>query len=146
MCYLENCLLGLCPTCICSHTEMHMQNKTTPQFENIRTTFSRVHEEIQTQIELISDDKERLVRMVKCRQNCWVPLERRRKITGMCSKKVETTACSSSGNTSTNFKERGRQKSPTRRRDTPCTTHTDLTHSPLSSPRKSTNSSTKAEE
>ena len=42
-----------------------MQNHTTPHYENIRSTFSRVHEEIQTQIDVISTDKERLVLMGK---------------------------------------------------------------------------------
>lgn len=47
---------------------MHMQNKTQPQFENIRTTFSRVHEEIQGQIDVVVADKERLVCGKVCRE------------------------------------------------------------------------------
>lgn len=38
-CNDERCLVGLCATCVCEHTEMHARNGTIPQYQNVRDTF-----------------------------------------------------------------------------------------------------------
>ena len=38
----DECMTGLCATCICSHTESHIQKGTAPDYENIRTTYSKM--------------------------------------------------------------------------------------------------------
>ena len=43
-CNDEKCLIGLCATCVCSHTEVHAQLATVPQYQNIRDTFSSLQE------------------------------------------------------------------------------------------------------
>lgn len=35
------CLVGLCATCICDHTQAHIQRGTAPVYENIKNTYSR---------------------------------------------------------------------------------------------------------
>ena len=40
--YIEECNIGLCATCICTHTESHIQKRTAPDYENIRTTYSKM--------------------------------------------------------------------------------------------------------
>ena len=44
MFYLEECLVELCATCICSHTDMHGLNGTLPHYENIQQTYKRAQE------------------------------------------------------------------------------------------------------
>lgn len=47
---LEKCLVGLCATCICSHTEMHAQMGTVPHYQNIRDTFCTLHDEVRNMV------------------------------------------------------------------------------------------------
>ena len=62
--YKEKCLVGLCATCICTHTEVHAKIGTVPQYENIRDTFANLQAEVRHQITLIDDDKNRLVQIM----------------------------------------------------------------------------------
>jgi hypothetical protein len=54
-------MAGLCANCICTHTEYHVSNKTTPEYQNIRTTFSSMHETIRKKIASLENQKNRIV-------------------------------------------------------------------------------------
>lgn len=56
-----DCYQGLCPTCLCEHTQQHTIQGTQPKYENIRGTFTRVHTLISQHQSLISEDMNRLV-------------------------------------------------------------------------------------
>jgi hypothetical protein len=73
---------------------MHIKTKTQPQFENIRNTFTRVHEEIQDQIDVISKDKDRLVMPLLCREVYWPLLKTKKSTSKVYCKKLRMTAFS----------------------------------------------------
>lgn len=37
---LEECMVGLCPTCVCQHTEFHHRHNTLPDYQTITSTYS----------------------------------------------------------------------------------------------------------
>ena len=59
--YAADCLVGLCATCICEHTQQHMKRGSAPQYENIKNTFVKYCERMRDQVERIEHDKEWLV-------------------------------------------------------------------------------------
>lgn len=69
----EDCCQGLCPTCLCEHTQQHTAKETQPKYENIRGTYTRVHESLSKQQSLITNDMNRLVNFdLIVEQNFWV--------------------------------------------------------------------------
>jgi hypothetical protein len=48
--HAEECNVALCATCICTHTDSHIQRRTAPDYQNIRTTYSKMQEAIRTRI------------------------------------------------------------------------------------------------
>jgi hypothetical protein len=54
-------MVGLCATCICTHTEHHANNKTIPEYQNIRATFSNMHDLIRKKIISLDNQKNRIV-------------------------------------------------------------------------------------
>jgi hypothetical protein len=58
---LAHCLVGLCATCICEHTEQHLKRGTPPCYENIKSTFSKYNDRVREQVGKIEQDKEWLV-------------------------------------------------------------------------------------
>jgi hypothetical protein len=59
--HVEECNVGLCATCICSHTETHIQKRTAPEYENIRTTYSKMQDSIRSRISAFEQEKSRIV-------------------------------------------------------------------------------------
>ena len=58
MCFsVEECLAGLCANCVCTHTQIHIDKGTAPEYENIRTTYRKAQESIRNQVELFEKDK-----------------------------------------------------------------------------------------
>ena len=47
---LVNCKIGLCATCICAHTESHLQEGTQPMYSNIKDLQSEVSEELEAEL------------------------------------------------------------------------------------------------
>ncbi len=35
--------MGLCATCICTHTDNHINQNTNPEYQNIRKTYTSMH-------------------------------------------------------------------------------------------------------
>jgi len=58
---VEECSVGLCATCICSHTESHIQKRTAPDYENIRSTYSKMQDSIRSRISAFEQEKSRIV-------------------------------------------------------------------------------------
>ncbi len=50
---VDECLVGLCANCICTHTEIHVRKGTCPKYQNIKETFARVNECLRSQIDKI---------------------------------------------------------------------------------------------
>jgi hypothetical protein len=53
--------VALCATCICTHTDSHIQRRTAPDYQNIRTTYSKMQEAIRTRISAFEHQKARIV-------------------------------------------------------------------------------------
>ena len=62
--YLDCCQIGLCATCICTHTNYHINQNTSPEYQNIRTTFSSMHETIRQSISSLDNQKNRIVQFL----------------------------------------------------------------------------------
>lgn len=59
---VESCLMPLCPTCICTHMEMHIkEGKCNPKFDNINESYSTVVTEIRKFNEKFGDSRDQLV-------------------------------------------------------------------------------------
>lgn len=61
--HAAHCLVGLCATCICEHTQQHLKRGSPPHYENIKNTFARYNERMREQIDRVEQDKEWLVRV-----------------------------------------------------------------------------------
>lgn len=56
-------MIGLCANCICTHTQIHVQKGTSPDYENIRTTYKKAQESIHGQVQQFEEHKERIVNL-----------------------------------------------------------------------------------
>ena len=43
-------MLGLCATCICTHTDNHINTNSSPEYQNIRNTYSMMHDMLRKNI------------------------------------------------------------------------------------------------
>ena len=54
---VDECLTPLCANCICTHTDGHVEKGTSPDYENIRTTYKKVQDSLHSQIHLFEEEK-----------------------------------------------------------------------------------------
>lgn len=58
----ESCLMPLCPTCICSHLELHLKGgKSNPQFDNINDSLGAISQEIKVFSDKFEEGRSKLV-------------------------------------------------------------------------------------
>ncbi len=57
-------MLGLCATCICTHTDNHINTNSSPEYQNIRNTYSMMHDMLRQNISEIDIQKNRIVKYI----------------------------------------------------------------------------------
>jgi hypothetical protein len=73
--------MPLCPTCICSHLELHIkEGKSSPQFDNINDSFGSLSNEIKVFSNKFEDGQNQLVKLYLFRIQFKEKLYNKRKI------------------------------------------------------------------
>ena len=63
------CLIGLCASCISSHTDYHYRCGTSPTYQNIKDSYLITEQKVVCFKERAQEEKERIVHIELCRKN-----------------------------------------------------------------------------